>query len=59
MKTTNEKEANLNRAQILVETAVKLHKPKIVLLPEFFNTPINSRNYKNYADNKSDSPTMK
>ena len=59
MKSTKDKEANLNRAQELVETAVKLHKPKIVILPEFFTTPINSKNYKNYAENESDSPTLK
>jgi len=58
MKTTQDKEANLNRAQELIETAVKLHKPKMVILPEFFTTPINSRNYQNYAENESDSPTL-
>jgi omega-amidase len=58
MKVTKDKEVNLNRAQDLVEAAVKLHKPQIVILPEFFTTPINSPQYKNYAENESDSKTL-
>jgi len=59
MKVTKDKAVNLKRAQDLIETAVNLHKPQVVILPEFFTTPINSPNYRNYMENEDDSETLK
>jgi omega-amidase len=59
MKVTKDKTANLKRAQDMIEISIKLHDPKIVILPEFFTTPINSPNYKEYAEDAANSKTIK
>lgn len=59
MKVIKDKSANLTRAQEMIETAVKLYKPQIVILPEFFTTPISSPSYKEYAENEDNSETLK
>jgi len=59
MKQISNKESNLQRAEELVTTAVKLYKSNVVVLPEFFNCPNgNSKLAQEFAEEESNSQTL-
>ena len=45
-----DKSANVNNAVKLIREAVVKHSPKIVALPESFNTPYNEKYFASYAE---------
>jgi omega-amidase len=59
MKVVKDKDANLLRAGQLIDSAVKLYRPKLVVLPEFFQTPINSPQFSEYVEEEENSQTLK
>lgn len=50
LKVTNDKATNLKRAEEMIDSAVKLYSPKIVVLPEYFNTPASLKNLENFVE---------
>jgi omega-amidase len=52
------KQDNLKRTESLVDTAVKLYKPKVVVLPEFFNTPLGTKDLSEWVEEEDKSETL-
>lgn len=61
IKALAEKSKNLERARAFIESAVYLHKADIIVLPEFFNTPLGLglQEFKKYVENEKDSESLK
>ena len=60
MKAIKDKAHNLARAAQFIEAAVKLHNANIVILPEFFNTPLGLKpeEFKTFVESEEDSKTI-
>ena len=50
LATTTDKATNLERARSKVLEAVREHQPKIVVLPECFNSPYGTKYFRGYAE---------
>lgn len=51
------KEENLNHAVDLIRRTVIKDKPRVVALPECFNSPYSTKHFKEYAETVPDGPT--
>jgi len=60
IKSLSNKKTNLERAEEFIDAAVKLYKANIVVLPEFFNTPLGTKpdDFKNFVESEDDSETI-
>jgi omega-amidase len=58
LKITTDKSANLKRAEEMIDSAVSLYKPQIVILPEFFNAPLGIGAAADYAEEEESSETL-
>lgn len=56
MKVINDKDANVKRAGEMIDTAVKLYKSNVIVLPEFFNCPIDR--LEGFTEEENNSPTL-
>lgn len=50
MHVTNNKETNIQNAIRLIRTAVQRHNPKLVVLPEYFNTWYGKQYFEDFAE---------
>lgn len=57
LKTTNNKVENVENAIALIRETVKVHKPRLVALPECFNAPYEEELFNQYAEFIPDGPT--
>ena len=57
-KVIEDKEENIKRAADMIESAVKLYNPQIIVLPEYFNTPISLKEIEKVAEDEDNSPTL-
>lgn len=57
-KVIEDKEDNIKRAADMIESAVKLYNPQIIVLPEYFNTPISLKEIEKVAEDEDNSPTL-
>jgi omega-amidase len=58
MKVTLDKLVNIKNAKEMIHTAVTKNKPNIVVLPEYFNSPLILDSTPQYAEEESNSPTL-
>lgn len=60
-KITTDKTVNHSRIKELINSAIKLHKPQLVVLSEFWNCPMgSSKNYaQEFSEDESNSPSLK
>jgi predicted amidohydrolase len=61
LKVINDKKKNIERAEELIKSAVNLHKPSLVILPEFFNCPLGgegNRRLNEFAEEEENSETL-
>lgn len=58
LRVIADKNANLKRAEEMINAAVSLYNPNIVVLPEFFNTPLDKGTVPEYAEEESDSISL-
>ncbi len=58
---TNDKQVNLIRAADFISASVKLHNANMIVLPEFFNTPLGlkTEEFKKFVESEDDSETIK
>jgi omega-amidase len=61
MKVISNKQKNLERAKELTTSAVKNYNAQVVVLPEFFNTPLGLKleEFKTFVEKVEDSETLK
>jgi len=61
IKAVNNKQLNLSRAADFISAAVKLHNANIIVLPEFFNTPLGLKGeeFAKYVESADDSETIR
>lgn len=52
-----DKEENVNNAVNLIRRTVKNDKPRVVALPECFNSPYSTKHFKDYAETIPHGPT--
>lgn len=57
-KIIHDKQANVKRAEELIEAGIKLYNPDLVILPELFTTPTNLKNLENYIEDSENSETL-
>jgi len=58
MKVVLDKQLNLQRAEEFIKIAVNTHKAELVVLPEFFNTPMGLSFGPLYAEEESNSESL-
>ncbi|MGF7119085.1 carbon-nitrogen hydrolase family protein [Methanobacterium oryzae] len=58
MKVVDEKRMNINRAVSMIEDAAQ-NKADLIVLPEMFNCPYDINKFKEYAEKREDSKTLK
>jgi omega-amidase len=58
LKITPDMYANLKRAEEMIDSAVTLYKPNIIVLPEFFNCPLGIGVAADYAEEEGSSKTL-
>ncbi len=58
MKVTENKEQNIKRADEMITSAKTLYNPQIVVLPEFFNTPVSLKYLERDIEEEESSPTL-
>ena len=50
MMVEEEKEINLQKAEVMITRGVEAHQPDIVILPEMFNTPYNNSYFPKFSE---------
>ena len=58
MEVIDNKDSNINNALGMIKTAAE-NKSDLVILPEMFNCPYDNEKFKEYAEKKKDSKTLK
>ncbi len=58
MKVIDDKDSNIKNALDMIKTAAE-NKSDLVILPEMFNCPYDNEKFKEYAEEKKDSKTLK
>ncbi len=58
LKVIHDKPTNIERAREMIATAVKVHNPNLIVLPEFFQAPVSLKNLQNYIEDADDSPSL-
>lgn len=61
MKALPDKEKNLQRAEEFITGAMNLYKPDVIILPEFFQTPLGLKPeiFETFIEDSENSPTLK
>ena len=58
LRVSNNKQKNLKNASEYIKIAIQHYNPHVIVLPEYFNSPILLNSTPEYAENENNSPTI-